>query len=258
MKLTIQIMSDLHTGYPGARGFPTLAPGVDLVLVGGDTCEGLARAILEMRRAYPATEIVTIAGNHEFYGSTYSQQLHDGRECARELGLHLLENETVTFGQLRVIGATLWTSYDLFGESLRQPAMRTAYDTMRDHKRIKWRKMPFERFRPHEARLLHLASCRYINAELGMRHDGPTIVLTHHAALPDAIQPGLRHHLIAAAYASDLRPIIDRRQPDFWISGHTHFPMDERRGHTRIISNPRGYGDENPWFDPAFTIEVDA
>jgi Icc-related predicted phosphoesterase len=252
-------MSDLHLDFPGARGFPPLAAGADLVVIAGDTCQGLVKAVKAMRVAYPRSEIVAVAGNHEFHGSTYGEALRAGHECAREFGVHLLsENGAVTFGRLRVIGATLWTSYDLFGESLRQPAMRAAYETMRDHKRIKWRKNPWERFRPSEARMLHLTSCEYIDAELGKHHGGPTIVLTHHAATPDAVEPGLRHRMIAAAYASDLRPIIDQHQPDFWISGHTHFSMDIRRGRTRLISNPCGYGGENPRFDPAFTIEVDA
>jgi hypothetical protein len=257
-KLKVQIMSDLHIGYPGARGFPPLAPGAGLVMVAGDTCEGLRLAIREMRKAHPATEIVAVAGNHEFYRTTYCEELDAARECARELGVHLLENQTVTFGKLRVIGATLWTDYDLFGESLRQPAMRAAAETMRDHRRIKWERSPWKRFQPQEARMLHLRSRAYIEAELAKPHDGPTVVLTHHAPVVEAVEPQLRGRLVAAAYASDLGSTIDRYQPDHWISGHTHFPMDLCRGRTRLISNPCGYINELSSFDPAFIIDVDA
>jgi predicted phosphodiesterase len=257
-KLRVQIMSDLHLGYPGARGFPPLAPGADLVMIGGDTCEGLRLAVRLMRDAYPATEIVAVAGNHEFYRSTHSEELEAARDDARQLGVHLLENRTVTFGKLRVIGATLWTDYSLFGESLRLPAMRTASETMRDHRRIKWGRNPWKRFRPQEARMLHLRSRAYIEAELARPHDGPTVVLTHHAAVFEAVEPQLRDRMIAAAYASDLGSMIDRYQPDYWISGHTHVPMDFRRGRTRLISNPFGYGHELSSFNPAFIIEVEA
>jgi Icc-related predicted phosphoesterase len=257
-KLKVQIMSDLHIGYPGASGFPALAPGADLVMIAGDTCEGLRLAVGLMRDAYPATEIVAVAGNHEFYRTEYSEELEAARECARELGVHLLENGTVTFGRLRVIGATLWTDYSLFGESLRLPAMRTASETMRDHRRIKWDRNPWKRFRPQEAHMLHVRSRAYIEAELAKPHDGPTLVLTHHAAVVEALEPQLRGRMISAGYASDLGSMIDRYQPEYWISGHTHFPMDHRRGRTRLISNPCGYGDELSSFDPAFTIEVDA
>ena len=258
MKLKIQIMSDLHTRYPGARGFPPLAPGAQLVLIGGDTSEGFQRAIRDMRAAYPTADIVTVGGNHEFYGTTYGEELQSARECAKALGVHLLENGTVTFGRLRIIGATWWTDYDLFGESLRQPAMRAASETMRDHRRIKWERSPWKRFRPQEARMLHLRSRAYIEAELAKPHDGPTVVLTHHAPVVEAVEPQLRGRLVAAAYASDLGSMIDRYQPDHWISGHTHFPMDLCRGRTRLISNPCGYVNELSLFNPAFVIEVDA
>jgi Icc-related predicted phosphoesterase len=258
MPLRIQLMSDLHTRYPGSRGFPPLAPGVGLVMIAGDVCEGLERAIREMRSAYPDSEIVAVPGNHEFYGSLYFEQLEEGRECARELGVHLVEDGVARFGRLRVLGATLWTDYTLFGEGLREAAMRTAFETMRDHRRIKWQLNPWKRFRPAEARLLHQRSRAFFEAELAKEHDGPTIVLSHAAPTIDHVAPEARTQMISAAFASDLRPLIDRYQPHFWISGHTHYPVDFHRGRTHLISNPSGYGDEVAGFDPAFVIEVDA
>ena len=106
--------------------------------------------------------------------------------------------------------------------------------------------------------MLHLRSRAYIEAELARPHGGPTVVLTHHAAVFEAVEPQLRDRMIAAAYASDLGSMIDRYRPDYWISGHTHFPMDFRRGRTRLISNPFGYGHEPSSFNPAFIIEVEA
>jgi predicted phosphodiesterase len=256
--MKLQPMSDLHIRFPGARGFPPLVPGVGAVLIAGDTCEGLGRALHAMRAAYPKTEIITVAGNHEFYGTTYPEELAAGRETARALGIHFIENDTVFLGRLKVVGASLWTDYDLAGERLREAAMRAAYDSMRDHKRIKWSRDPWMRFRPQEARMLHLQSRAYIEGELGRGHVGTTLVLSHHGPTIVAVRPEFRTHATSAAYASDLHSVIDSYQPDFWISGHTHFPMDLRRGRTRLISNPCGYGDENTSFDPALTIEVDA
>jgi predicted phosphodiesterase len=253
-----QIMSDLHIDYPGARGIPPLAQGAALVIVAGDTCQGLVRAVEALRRAFPDTEIAMVAGNHEYYGFTLLEELEAGRTCARELGVHLLENDTtVVLGNLRIIGATGWTDYELFGAPLRVPAMRAAADVMLDHKRIKWRKQPWQRFRPDEARALHMQSRSYIDIELAKTHDGPSLVLTHHAATIEAVAPQYQRGLISAAYASELLPIVDRHQPEWWVSGHTHMSMNFRRGATRMISNPCGYADENRFFDPLLTIEVD-
>src|SRR5260370_32964 len=201
-----------------------------------DPCQGLVRAVEAMRAAYPRTEITAVAGNHEFYGRTFGEELQAGRERARELGVHLLENGTLVFGRLCIIGATLWTDYSLFGESLRLPAMRVASEAMRDHRRTKWERDPWKRVRPQDAHMLPLRSRAYSEMELAKPHDRPTVVLTHHASGVEALQPQLRGRMIAAAYASDLGSTIDRYQPDYWISGHTHFPIDLRRHRTPPIS----------------------
>jgi hypothetical protein len=251
-----QIMSDLHVDYPRARGIPRLAPGVALAIVAGDTCQGLVRAIEALRRAFPNTEIVTVAGNHEYYGFCLADELEAGRARAKTLGVHLLENDTKLFDSLRVIGATGWTDYGAFGEALREPGMRIAYELMRDHKKIKWRRDPWMRFRPQEARALHLQSRAYIETELAKPHGGETLILTHHAGTIEAIAPANQRSLTSLAYFSELTPIVDRYQPRWWVSGHTHLSMNFRRGRTRMISNPAGYADENPYFDPLFTIET--
>ncbi|HEY6732523.1 MAG TPA: metallophosphoesterase [Roseiarcus sp.] len=256
--MRLQAFSDLHVDFPGARGLPPLASGVSLVLVAGDTCQGLVRAVETLRAAYPRSEIAMVAGNHEYYGHVLSEELEAARKRAMELGVLLVENDTAYFGRLRVVGATMWTDYELFGERLREPAMRAAYDTMRDHKRIRWYRKPWQRFRPQEARLLHLESRAYLEVELSKPHDGPTLVMTHHAGTIEAIAPAFQRSLVSAAYASELLPIVDRHQPEFWLSGHTHVSMNVRRGGTRLISNPCGYADENRYFDPLYTIEIDA
>lgn len=229
------------------------------MIVAGDTSEGLSGAVNALRRKYPPTaEIVVVAGNHEFFGTTWSEELEAGKLAASRLGVHLLENDTITIGRLRVIGATLWTDYDLFGPSLREPAMRIAQRTMIDHSRIRWQKEPSQRFLPSEARFLHCGSRTFIERELAKSHAGPTLVLTHHAPCFEAIASFRHDDLTSAAYGSDLLPIIDRYQPDLWVSGHTHFSMNVKRGQSRLISNPIGYGDENPLFDPLLCVEIDA
>lgn len=258
MTLKIQIMSDLHVEFVGTSGFPPIAIDVEVVVIAGDTCEGLQTAVRRMRAAYPTTAIITVAGNHEFYGRDIREELRQAREVARELGVHLLENDALILGRLRIIGMTLWTDYELFGIASMPHAMQIARETLRDHRRISWQRKPWRRFRPYEARNLHLGSREYLETELAKSHDGPTMIVTHHAPTGSAIAAELRNNTIAAAYASDLHPVIDRYQPDIWIWGHTHRARNAVRGCTRLISNPCGYPDEETGFDPSFTIEVEA
>jgi hypothetical protein len=256
----VQPISDLHTDARGFGGFPPPATGVDLVLAAGNVREGLAAAIGELRRAYPAPiQICVAAGNHEFWGSVWADEIREGRRAAQAHGVHFLENRTVHVNSLRIVGCTLWTSYDLFGESFRPSAMRAAYDEVRDHKRIKWSSRPWLRFRPQEARALHLKSRSFIKRELAKKHHGPTLILTHFPPTAGAVAPAHRCSMTTAAACSDLLHMLDRKDSaDYWIFGHTHRAMDRRHGRTRLISNPVGYAGENTGFDASLTFEVHA
>lgn len=256
--MILQPMSDLHSDCEGFRGYPPPAPGVGAVFVAGDTRQGVASALAELRCAYPSPILlVFVAGIHEFWGRTWPDELEHGRRVAAEMdGVHFLEDSVTLVGALRVIGCTLWSDYDLFGPSLRASAMRWAYDTVRDHKQIKWQSNPWQRFRPTEARRLHLASRAFIEAELATPHDGPTAVITHFPATPHAIAPRLQRSISMASACSDLTPLIERFQPDLWLSGHTHYKMNSRIGRTRLISNPYEYSGETTGFDPNMTVEL--
>jgi predicted phosphodiesterase len=252
-------MSDLHIRFPDSRGLPALAPGADGVLIAGDICEGLVNAVETLRPAYPEpVEIAIVAGNHEFYSGrlAYHENLALGREAAGRNRVHLLERDVCHLGNIRIIGCTMWTDYRLFGDNLRDAAMRTAAATMSDHRRIKWQRDPWRRFRPTEARLLHLESRAFVEQELARPHAGPTICLFHHGATPEAIAPSERGQLISAAYTSDLTSIFERYACDLVVTGHTHHSLDVRRGAVRYLSNPAGYASENPEFDPALVVEV--
>jgi predicted phosphodiesterase len=257
--MKLQIMSDLHVDYPGSRGIPPLAPGVGLVVVAGDTCQGLVLAIETLRRAYPSpTEIVMVAGNHEFWSRKlgFEEHLEAGRAAASLHGVRLLENSVETIEGIRIMGCTLWTDYELYGPDTREAAMGAAAGYMLDHKRIKWSREPWERFRPAEARTLHRRSRRFFEEELAKPHPGPSVCVSHHAMTMDAIAPAHQSDILSSAYASEMLPMIERFQPDLVITGHTHHQMDLKRGLTRMISNAAGYADENRHFDPSLVVDL--
>jgi predicted phosphodiesterase len=257
--MKFQVMSDLHLTFPGSKGLPPLVRGVDGVLIAGDICEGMAEAVEVLRPKYPEpTEIVIVAGNHEFYSGklSFQENLTLGREAAARHRVHLLERDVCHLGNIRIIGCTMWTDYCLMGNNLREAAMRTAAATMSDHRRIKWQRDPWQRFRPTEARLLHLESRAFVEQELAKPHAGPTICLFHHGVTPEAIAPSERGQLISAAYTSDLTSIFERYACDLVVTGHTHHSLDARLGAVRYLSNPAGYASENPQFNSALVVEV--
>ena len=120
---------------------------------------------------------------------------------AGELGVHLLENGAVVVGSLRVIGATTWTDYELFGAPLR--ARRACGGRRRTGSQAhQMAQGAVAAFRPEEAQALHMQSRAYIENELAKLHDGPSMVVTHHAATMEAVAPKFQRSLISAAYAS--------------------------------------------------------
>ncbi len=197
-------------------------------------------------------------GNHEFYGSSIALELERAREAAKRLGITLLEDEATVIGGARLLGATLWTDYALFGPMHRAVAMAAARRCMSDHRLISVGRSSERRpFLPADAAALHAASVRFLDATLAVPFDGPSVVITHHAPHPICIAPRFGRDPLSASFASDLSKLIDARRPDVWVSGHTHHPVDTWLGPTRLVSNPHGYRDEcRGTFDPALVVEI--
>lgn len=252
--MRIQIFSDLHADVAQPRPV-TVAPDIDAVVVAGDTCEGAERGFIRLRRIVPMQiPIVAVLGNHEFYRRHLASELTAARQAAPLYGVHLLENDVATMGGVRFIGCSLWTDYALFGDP--QRAMLVAAQGLNDHRRIKWAKEPWSRFRPQEASRLHQQSREFIETALAQPFAGATVVMTHHAPHPGSLHPRYGNDLLSAAYVSDLTEVIEAGRPNLWVHGHVHSSFDYRVGKTRIVCNPHGYGPENPDFDAALVVEV--
>ncbi|MBI1201936.1 MAG: metallophosphoesterase [Rhodopseudomonas sp.] len=254
--MKVQIFSDLHADV--ARPQPiAVAPDVDAVIVAGDTCEGAESGFARLRKNLPMQiPIIAVLGNHEFYRRCWSDELALARAAAPLYGIHLLENDTVVMGNVRFVGASLWTDYALFGEHNLPRAMLVAGGGLNDHKRIKWSKQPWRRFRPQEALLLHKRSRTFIETTLAAPFDGATVVVTHHAPHPGSIHSRYKSDLLTAAYVSDLAALIEAGRPHLWVHGHVHESFDYMVGATRVVCNPHGYGTENSRFDPALVVEI--
>jgi len=256
--MRIQVFSDLHADVAGVKPI-MIGPGVDAVIVAGDTCQGAESAFEILRGVVPMQiPVVMILGNHEYYRRCLPEELASARAKAPAYGIHLLENNTIVIGGIRFVGCTLWTDYRLFGPANVPLAMRAAAQGLNDHRRITWSKQPWARFRPAEALLQHSRSRSFLQSELLAEHAGPTVVITHHAPHARSLHPKYEKDLLSAAYVSDLEDLIVAAAPQLWVHGHVHTSFDHAVGRTRVLCNPHGYGGENPGFDPALVVEVEA
>ena len=252
----LQIFSDLHVDVRPPKPI-TVAPDIDAVVVAGDTCQGAEQGFAYLRSIVPMhIPIVAVMGNHEFYRRCYGEELTQARKVASLYGVHLLENDIAILNGVRFVGCTLWTDYAVFGEANVARAMQAASHGLNDHRRISWGKQPWRRFRPAEALRLHHGSRAFIKATLSEPFVGATMVVTHHAPHVGSLHPRYGNDIISAAYVSDLAALIEAGKPDLWVHDHVHLSFDYTVGGTRVVCNPHGYGQENPAFDPALTVEV--
>ena len=275
---SVWILSDLHTD--ASPWTPPPGPRVDLAIVAGDVADGLTRRSIPwlVEHIRPrARQVIYAPGNHDLYGCRYPDEIARAREAAIAADLTLLDCGQVRHVDgIRVCGGTLWTDYRVGEPRWSQAwALRDCGDRergMRDHRRIQTRDRAGSPapFRTLAALALHTEHRGRIERVLATPHDGPTIVVTHHAPHPRSLPWEGPVEPTCAAYASDLSAILDGpAAPAVWIHGHVHCSRDYRVGSTRVISNPRGHDTshrrrdgtwaderENPAFDPFLVVEI--
>jgi predicted phosphohydrolase len=263
--MRLLVISDVHLEF-GPFRLSEPMPEFDVAVFAGDMHQPINAAIdwlSDQRKAGPlrGREIIYVAGNHEFYKSEMKGNLVAGAERAGAEGIHLLHRRTVNIGDVRFIGCTLWTDYRLLGTP--KPSMVFAGQELNDHRLIRYREDSghYSRFMPWHAAAEHRLDRTFLRDELSKPHEGPTVVVTHHAPHPQSVQ--LRHQgsALSPAFVSDLSTLIEEYQPELWIHGHDHGSHDYIVGGTRVLANQAGYpnvhGDrENRWFDPHCVVEV--
>jgi Icc-related predicted phosphoesterase len=254
----IWILSDLHLDVAWMP--PPPIQDADVCVVAGDLGEGAVNSVHWLaEHIRPHMRVVFVLGNHEFYHDSIERQRVVAGRAAVRSGIDVLDDMSVTIGDMRFVGATIWTDYDLYScgdAGHRSTYMKKAALGLNDHRLIRLRDGISEPFSPKHAREMHLQSRAWIESELTKPFDGEYVVVTHHAPHIDSIHPAHAGDQLNPAFASDLTGIIDSAQPALWVHGHVHSSFDYEVGSTRVIANPRGYANENPRFDPGLVIDT--
>jgi Icc-related predicted phosphoesterase len=257
--MKLWLMSDLHLefGVPFNHSPPE---ETDVVVCAGDiSTKGIIPSLRWLADTIASDiPIVFVAGNHEFYGGSVQENIRDAREFANVFpNIHFLENEAVDIGDVRFIGGTLWTDFQLFGREAAF-AMADAETGMNDYRRIKLTKRPYKKFKPIHAFRKHQETRAFIASSLQEGQGRTTVVVTHHAPSSRSVPAWYRDDPVVACYASHLESLILDAQPALWIHGHLHNRSDYNIGQTRVLSNPRGYPGERTGFDPGLVVEIGA
>ncbi len=253
LAMRIRVLSDLHLEFQ--RWNPPPAPA-DVVVMAGDIHSG-TEGIRWARRSFPDSEIVYVAGNHEFYGTAMQSTLAALRLESRKYGVHLLDADMTDIAGVRFLGATLWTDFELNGSDERDIArsMSLAQTMMSDYQVI--RSNDETPLSPRVTRDIHRVQRAWLANELNKPFSGGTVVVTHHLPHPSSVHEKYRGDALNPCFASDLSVLVGP-PATLWLHGHTHESMDYEVGGTRVVCNPRGYlpHEPNPNFNPELVVEI--
>ena len=159
--MKLHILSDLHNEI--SYYTPDDASNkADVIVLPGDIGKH-DQGIYWAREMWKNHEIVYVSGNHEFYGSRRKNVLAMQRIAAKKTGVHYLENDEIVIAGVRFLGCTLWTDFELFGESTKSWSMRDAQQGLNDFRVI------FEgdaHFSPMDSTVLHEESVAWLEQKL--------------------------------------------------------------------------------------------
>lgn len=170
--------------------------------------------------------IILIAGNHEYFrhGNKVNSIL---TQLCEELGIHFLNENTITLSGLKFVGCTLWS--DITRAHYRQMNNPGEYPVNHAHYLA-----------------LHKSHLNFIEEELelSVKAQTPTVVLTHHVPSPKLIHPRFPSH---TGYCTDLDAMIAHYSPvvKMWICGHSHETVITSIDSCLLVLNPLGTPNES-------------
>jgi predicted phosphodiesterase len=248
----LHVLSDLHAEFAAFAPQPLDA---DVVVLAGDTALG-TRGVGLARRWFGERPVLLVAGNHEYYRHALPALTGELRAAAAGSSVRVLENDELVLGGVRFLGCTLWSDFLAAGTAERARSMAVSGRLLNDYEVVEWSEGG-RALRPEDTLRLHEASRRWLEERLATRHDGTTVVITHHAPLVRRLPQTPVERALVGAFASDLGALMGRERVALWIYGHTHRAADFEVAGTRLLSNPRGYPHQPvEAFDPACVVAV--
>lgn len=198
--------------------------------------------------------VIIVLGNHDFWDGNIEKEYKNYRKSIASqelLNVFLLQNTSLYFDGLKIVGATLWTDFLQANPVCMKNA---AYSGMKDYQYIH-QGIGLKYVTPEKILQEHYLSKSYIFENSSKDYnDQKIMVITHHSpsykSMPQKYnKPELK--IENALYYSNLDNLIESSEIDLWVHGHSHFAMDYKINKTNVLANPRGYSEQetgyNPW-----------
>jgi Icc-related predicted phosphoesterase len=236
--MKLHLLSDLHIEF----GQCPLPPGGEVLVLAGDIHVGNRGSdwIEECLKIYD--QVYYILGNHEFYNNDLGKVKHWWQEAAKYRdNFEVLDNHVHTYNDVRFIGTTLWTP--------------TLQGGLNDYHIIHY---AGHTLTPHDTQQFNMIAVQFLEDALAQPWDGETVVVTHHAPVPECVVPKYNGNMMNPNFHCYLNDMIANNDITYWLHGHMHDSIFIEQDGTCIVCNPRGYidyGANTGWRNPC-VLEV--
>jgi predicted phosphodiesterase len=251
-------------------------PDVNTLVVAGDISNDVREAsrwlILAKQRF---TNVVWVAGNHDFYNLGFHQTRVYDREFEEKWpyphdmpemldhyqrwsdtnGITFLHRNKVVIDGVTFVGATGWHDYRAGDPYSTEDQIKVWYEVLND-RTIPWQRglIQPDHLKPFDA---GVRDWEYIRDQIPMI-EGPVVAVTHH--IPNRRFLWQRPHdrvwtLLHGSFANTRMESIVDPKIRYWIYGHTHQRDMASIGPTTYVCNAKGYRGENDNWTP-IVLEV--
>ena len=232
--MKLALYSDLHLEFL-RDGWKPPALDVDVVILAGDISKH-THGIVWAAATFPGKPVIYVIGNHEFYGR-HIGMIDEVRKTATRLGIYFLENNAIEIDGMRFLRTTLWSDFNLYGNS--DDAMLAARQYIGDYSVIRGTS---GFIKPQDTAEMHRKAAAWLEDELSNPFEGKTVVVTHFAPHLRSVAAEYEGGMMTPYFTVDMAPMMARHKIDLWAFGHTHGNVDfEAENGCRVVSNQRGY-----------------
>lgn len=268
--MKIQYASDLHLEFYQKTPFqPMLTPAAPTLVLAGDIGRPDKRSYKDFLQYCSRnwTDVVVVAGNHEFYNSRNYKQwrympptdIHDvgtrlaacNTIAAGFPNVHFLDRRRVDIGGMAFLGATLWTDvtgHELAAMSMNDYSMITPGGTAM--------------LSPTDVTGWHRRDRAWLDSELRACEETqtPAVVVTHHLPTYRLIHQRYRGSELNPCFATECKELL-RDPVKAWFAGHTHAASSVKiptlTGLIKACVNPCGYpGEQQTGYKRDAVVEV--
>ena len=249
--MKIRLFSDLHICF---EPFRYEYAGEDLVILAGDIHTKNRHAVL-LKQIPKDVPIIMVAGNHSHFHSVFQDTIKFLYSLEKDFpNFTFLNNEWIIHKTIPIYGGTMFSDFNLFNTS-DQSALIAKHDINDFHMIKKMNEGGVQSlWSPKDHLAEHKKFVEGLDNFTNCYGNKKRIVISHFLPSSQCVSPEYTNDPLTPYYATNM----DRYFGDanlLFVFGHTHTSFDLRLGDSRVISNPKGYYDENKDFNPNLVIE---